>query len=278
MVVYSKYLYAQCFQMLSVWCFICSMLSARCFRIRQHVSYKNQAVVLIIVDYFYFEYSDKALAGRPHIFRITYGFHGANDVIFGTYTPKWHRMKCLMKHNLRQFGPGFDRTERIIEEEVASLEERFAEQNGHWFDPSLILVTSVVNALSASVSMKCRLVEDAGILFPTCVLPTNSMTNDIVLEVYTDTGAPVGRVGLILSFTRAPNVNFGSALHLQHGILCSSDHWQALPSKQHGDDVVPENDSPLLRIMLTCQRHGAGSVSMVTLPPKREFPQADCSS
>ena len=37
----------------------------------------------------------EAFAGRPYIYRINYGFHGATDVIFGTYTPKWQYMKKI---------------------------------------------------------------------------------------------------------------------------------------------------------------------------------------
>ena len=92
-------------------------------------------------------------AGRPHIFRIDYGFHGGHDVIFGNYSPRWVEMKKLMVQSLREYGSGSEYTEHIIKQEVTSLIEMFRSQDGKAFDPSLMILTAVVNALSASVSL-----------------------------------------------------------------------------------------------------------------------------
>ena len=92
-------------------------------------------------------------AGRPSLFRVRYGFHYADDLIFGTYTPKWLQMKRLLTTNLRRFGSTFAASERIVAKETQCLLEEIEKQNGDAFDPSLIMVTSVVNALSASVRL-----------------------------------------------------------------------------------------------------------------------------
>ena len=66
-------------------------------------------------------------------------------------------MKKLMVQSLREFGSGHENTERIVREEMVSLVEAFRKQKGVAFDPARIVLTSVVNALTASVRCFIRI-------------------------------------------------------------------------------------------------------------------------
>ena len=92
-------------------------------------------------------------AGRPYIFRIHYGFHYSDDIIFGDVTPKWIEMKKFAATALKKFSVGVNNVEEIVREEMVDLKYTLLESSRMGaFDPSMILMTSVVNALTASVS------------------------------------------------------------------------------------------------------------------------------
>ena len=93
------------------------------------------------------------MAGRPSIFRIRYGFHYADDLIFGTYSAKWLELKRLLKLQIRRYGTDASRTEDIVRLETQCLLDEISKHDGDAFDPSLVMMTSVVNALSASVKL-----------------------------------------------------------------------------------------------------------------------------
>ena len=111
------------------------------------------------------------MAGRPSIFRIRYGFHYADDLIFGTYSAKWLELKRLLKLQIRRYGTDASRTEDIVRLETRCLLEEISKHDGHAFDPSLVMMTSVVNALSASVKL-CLLLRHC-----------DSLDNDIKFRV-----------------------------------------------------------------------------------------------
>ncbi len=99
-----------------------------------------------------------AFAGRPPIFRIQFGFHFRKDIIFGTVDPKWQMMKKMAAHTMREFSVGRQNVDAVVEQEMIAMCEcydRHVCARGD-FDPSLISLTAVVNAISATVRHKIR--------------------------------------------------------------------------------------------------------------------------
>lgn len=92
-------------------------------------------------------------AGRPYLFRIHYGFHYGHDIIFGSLDPKWVQMKKCAGHFMRMYTSGVKNVDAIIDEEMETVVNIFTEMNYEDFDPRLILMTAVVNGISASVSV-----------------------------------------------------------------------------------------------------------------------------
>lgn len=91
-------------------------------------------------------------AGRPTIFRIKYGFHFADDLIFGNYSARWLETKRKVASTLRRFTSGLGCIDTILEEEMENMVELLDKQiPKDRFDPTLILQTAVVNAISATV-------------------------------------------------------------------------------------------------------------------------------
>ena len=95
---------------------------------------------------------DNTLAGRPDFFRIQYGFHNAKDLIFGTYDAKWVTLKKVTSQLVRHYATGRDNVEAMVRDEMRALVARFDETEGRDFDPALVHLTAVVNAISAAVS------------------------------------------------------------------------------------------------------------------------------
>ena len=94
-----------------------------------------------------------AFAGRPNIFRIDYGFHYAKDIIFGDYSRKWCYMKKIAAHALRMFGSGVNHVDDVVCDEMTALIHAFEVKRGEAFDPRVTLMTAVVNALTATVTV-----------------------------------------------------------------------------------------------------------------------------
>ena len=96
-----------------------------------------------------------AFAGRPFIFRIHYGFHYADDIIFGSFGAKWLEMKKCASQVLKNYTSGRTNIDTILEEEMSNVLQIFDQTEGKDFEPSLILMTAIVNAITASV---CKIV------------------------------------------------------------------------------------------------------------------------
>lgn len=100
---------------------------------------------------------DTIFAGRPTIFRIKYGFHFADDIIFGTYSARWQEMKRKVTATLKKFTSGLGHIDMILEKEMENMVELLEKQTPKdRFDPTLILQTAVVNAISATVILNCN--------------------------------------------------------------------------------------------------------------------------
>jgi hypothetical protein len=95
---------------------------------------------------------DPQVAGRPDIFRIRYGFHYVQDIIFGTDSERWRQLKRTAGALLRSTSsPELAHVTSQMTEEMLDLAKLFEEQHGLDFDPSMILQTAVINVVSASV-------------------------------------------------------------------------------------------------------------------------------
>jgi len=94
---------------------------------------------------------DCLFAGRPPTYRIQYGFHFADDVIFGTYSSKWSDMKRRASKTLKQFTSGLSGVDDIIAYEMDTLVDALRRNDEFIFDPTLILQTAVFNSISATV-------------------------------------------------------------------------------------------------------------------------------
>lgn len=90
-------------------------------------------------------------AGRPNIFRLDFGFHYSKDVIFGTFTPKWIDLKKLITKSLKDYGTNCEKIELIVKDEIVSLCQTFSDYGDVEFDPSVEILTAVVNCLSAPI-------------------------------------------------------------------------------------------------------------------------------
>ncbi|ELU10041.1 hypothetical protein CAPTEDRAFT_152410 [Capitella teleta] len=96
-------------------------------------------------------YKADDFAGRPFLFRVHYGFHYAKDIIFGSISTKWLLMKRYAAQFLRAYTSGLADIDGLVEEELNILVRLFNEKNAVDFDPSLILMTAVVNGITASL-------------------------------------------------------------------------------------------------------------------------------
>lgn len=101
--------------------------------------------------------NNNKLSGRPYIWRIDYGFHFHKDIIFGDGLHKWSYMKKIAATAMRKFQ---DSTLTIVEEnmktELAEMTKNFqyfASENIP-FDPSMVVLTAVVNVVARTVSFK----------------------------------------------------------------------------------------------------------------------------
>ena len=94
---------------------------------------------------------DCVFAGRPPAYRIQYGFHFADDVIFGSYSSKWMDMKRKASKTLKQFTSGLFGVDDIVKFEMNALLDALRRKDEFLFDPTLILQTAVFNSISATV-------------------------------------------------------------------------------------------------------------------------------
>jgi len=95
---------------------------------------------------------DPLVAGRPSIFRVRYGFHYVDDIIFSTDSARWRLLKRTAGLLLRATSETqLGHVEGQMAVEMRHLAELFEEQQCCNFDPSLILQTTVINTLSLSV-------------------------------------------------------------------------------------------------------------------------------
>ena len=92
-------------------------------------------------------------AGRPRLFRVLYGFHYADDIIFGTFSGRWMALKKVASQALRSHGSGTERVEGIVREEMKNMVSELDSYGATDVNPTLILMTAVINAISAAVSI-----------------------------------------------------------------------------------------------------------------------------
>ena len=90
------------------------------------------------------------LAGRPYLFRVHYGFHYNDDVIFGTYSEKWLALKNIAIKSVKEYGTG-KKVNNIMAVELERMVAYIDDKIGEAFDPAQLTLTCVVNAITATV-------------------------------------------------------------------------------------------------------------------------------
>ena len=90
---------------------------------------------------------DRQFAGRPEFYRVRYGFHFHDDVIFSTDSAKWRWMKQLSGQLLRTTMSCHD-DNSFLNDELRLLDDELRQLRGQNTDPSFVLQTAVLTATS----------------------------------------------------------------------------------------------------------------------------------
>jgi len=90
---------------------------------------------------------DPLFAGRPEFYRVRFGFHFRDDVIFTTDSAKWRSMKHLSAQLLRMTLSCHDDND-VIADELRRLDDELTQLRGQSIDPSYVLQTAVFPAIS----------------------------------------------------------------------------------------------------------------------------------
>ncbi|CAD5121543.1 DgyrCDS10042 [Dimorphilus gyrociliatus] len=95
------------------------------------------------------------LGGRPHIWRVAYGFHFQKDIIFGDGLQKWAYMKKVAAAAVRKFQDNTltsveANTKKELDDMIQNF-QTFASKNVA-FDPALLVLTAVVNIVAKSAT------------------------------------------------------------------------------------------------------------------------------
>jgi len=88
---------------------------------------------------------DPLFAGRPEFYRVRYGFHFHDDVIFSTDSARWRCMKQLSSQLLRKTMGCHD--DNALGDELRRLGDDLAQLRGQDVDPSFVLQTAFFDDL-----------------------------------------------------------------------------------------------------------------------------------
>ena len=90
---------------------------------------------------------DPQFAGRPEFYRVRFGFHFHDDVIFTTDGAKWRRMKLLSARLLRLTMNSRDVSDDVSNE-LRRLDQELTELRGRDVDPTFVLQTALFTDIS----------------------------------------------------------------------------------------------------------------------------------